>query len=121
MTIAPRPSLKHQLRRSASLGFPSLVLGAAASGGAVWLGLDATGLAIFAVGVMLLLFGAFLMVVALAATVAVAEATVRRRLRRRRSGRPASAVQSPAIAETPPVQPSAAHADDDSRGKPMIF
>ena len=119
MTTAPRPTLKRQLRRSASFGFPSLVLGAAAAGGAVWLGLDATGLAILVVGVMLLLFGAFLVVITIAGTVAVAETTVRRKLRPNPPGRPRSLEQSTAIAEEPAAQPSAPRQDDG--GKPLIF
>ena len=85
------------------------------------MGLDYTGLALLAVGILLLLVGAFLIVLAVLATFAFAEARVRRRFRRGSSGRPPADALHPAIPAALPGQPSDPRPVEGSGGKPLIF
>ena len=129
MTKREPPSLKRQIRRLLTAGIPSVLLGAAALGGAIWWGLDYTGIALLVFGILLSLLGVFLLFVAVTSTLAVVEASLRRRFRRRRPGMPAAQVprgQPPVLPPTvhldaaAPPAPAPPHDEPPRRG-PLIF
>jgi Na+-transporting methylmalonyl-CoA/oxaloacetate decarboxylase gamma subunit len=82
------------------LGIPSIILGASATAGAVWLGLDLTGIALLAAGVIFVLLGLFLSVIGLYCAGVLLQRVVDERFRRR--PKMVAAAREPA----PPAPPS---------------
>ena len=78
-----RVALKHQIRRAFMLGVPSVVFGVVATAGAFWLGLDLTGIALLAAGIIVTLLGLFLIVVGLYCAGVLFERWLGDRFRRR--------------------------------------
>ena len=76
-------ALKRQIRRAFMLGITSVVLGAAAVVGAFRLGLDPTGIALLAGGIIVGLLGLFLNVVGLYCSGVLFEHWLKDRFRRR--------------------------------------
>ncbi|MEO9256703.1 MAG: hypothetical protein ABI305_14295 [Tepidiformaceae bacterium] len=119
MSSPVRPSLAKQIRRLAKVGIPCLLSGAASITGAIWWGLDYTGIVALVLGVVLLLLGAYLTFVIITSMVAVLEAKFRTR------GRPARAViTSPPQPGSGSDQPAPLPVDSapaERPGGPWIF
>ena len=105
-----RARLVRQIRRAFTLGVPGIILGLGVAVGAVWLGLDYTGLALLATGVLLTGMGLFLLGVGLYCSALLFEGWLRVRLSRRVPNRgpsnttevvPPTAVLPPAEAAPP--------------------
>jgi hypothetical protein len=106
--IAHRARLVRQIRRAFTLGVPGIVLGLAGAGGAAWLGLDYTGIALLATGVLLTGMGLFLVGVGLYCSALLVEGWLRGRLTRRPRASKNSNVagtESTAGSPPPPVAP----------------
>jgi hypothetical protein len=114
--VSHRSRLVRQIRRAFTLGVPGIVLGLVATAGALWLGLDYTGIALLATGVLLTAMGVFLVAVGLYCSALLLEGWLRGRLSR--STRPGKTAIEPPPDHAPVLPPAPAapsHGPDSFR------
>ena len=111
--------LRRQIYTTLRFGFPLTLLGGAICAGAVFvIGLDAQGWFVFACGLIVVVAGGAMLLLAIGTTFLFAEAAARARLRKRRTPKakraaeeaatvslPTAPVISPAVAAEPPPKP----------------
>lgn len=102
-----RAALNRQTRRAFTLGLPGVVLGASGTAGALWMGLDYTGITLLAFGVLLIVLGLFLVGVGFYCLAVLAEGWLRDRRDGTRQAGPVASASPP-----PPPPPT---------GGPHIF
>ena len=111
MVIDPHgAALKRQIRRAFSIGVLCVVVGASAIAGALWLGLDLTGIVLLATGIVVALLGLFLDIVGLYCSAVLFGRWIKTRFRRR-----------PRVAATPAEPTRQAPASAPPSDGPRIF